>query len=110
MHNRIHLTSTARQTLHTLKLMEVKRIWQDRKGRVVLWQWPNGWLIAWVIAEVISRILPSGKAHGAVHWLGTGSLIVWALLEIFRGVNYFRRGLGVVVLLITIASIFKSSL
>lgn len=92
------------------KPMEAKKIWQDSEGRLVLWQRPNVWLVTWAIAEVAGRILQSGKASGAARWLGAGSLTIWALLEIFRGVNYFRRGLGLVVLLLTVFSILRVSL
>ncbi|HEY9908282.1 MAG TPA: hypothetical protein V6D18_11845 [Thermosynechococcaceae cyanobacterium] len=33
-----------------------------------------------------------------------GSLFTWAWLELFQGVNYFRRSLGLIVLLGAIAS------
>jgi hypothetical protein len=43
-----------------------------------------------------------------VAWtVGAVFLVVWALLELVRGVNYFRRALGLVVLLISIGGLFK---
>ena len=90
--------------------MQANRIWRDSDGKVVLWQMPNIWLVVWLVADVASFLLGHGKLESALHWIGSGALIIWALLEIFQGVNYFRRALGAIVLLATLASIFKIGL
>jgi hypothetical protein len=36
--------------------------------------------------------------------LANGSLFTWAWMELFQGVNYFRRGLGLAVFISIIAS------
>jgi hypothetical protein len=88
--------------------MRAKRIWQDHDGKVVLWQRPNIWLSLWILAEIAGFIFKQGKAEETIRWTGRGAIIAWALLEISQGVNYFRRGLGMAVLLVTIVSILKS--
>lgn len=93
-----------------LKLMRTNRIWRNRDGKVVLWQTPNIWLFIWAAAELASLITGKGKLDSALHWIGSAALIIWALLEIFQGVNYFRRALGAGVLLVTVASIIKIGL
>ena len=82
------------------------RIWKDRHGQVVVWQNPNAWLIGWAVLTVMS-LLVSGTLADVFSWLATASLIVWSLQEIFRGVNYFRQALGILVLAFSIASIIN---
>jgi len=69
---------------------------KDKEGKVVLWQWPNLPLVGWAIFALLSHL----TRWQPLAWIGTAFLVVWALLEIFRGVNYFRRALGLVVLLL----------
>jgi hypothetical protein len=96
--------------LHTLEAMDMRRIWRDKDGRIVLWQWPNIWIIIWAIMTVLRLVSRGSSLASFAHIIGTGALIIWALLEVFRGVNYFRRVFGLIILLITIASILKISL
>lgn len=85
------------------------RIWKDKRGRVVIWQTPNMWLIGWAALTVIS-LLFSGQSRAATIFAVTGSiaLIIWSVLEILKGVNYFRRALGLVVLILSVLSIIKN--
>lgn len=39
-----------------------------------------------------------------VNVLAFGTIFTWAWLELFRGVNYFRRSLGLIVLMVILAS------
>ncbi len=68
--------------------------WEDKTGRLVIWQSPNIWLSVWFISMIINWIM-SNKILG---YISLVSLTIWAILEIFKGVNYFRRLLGLVVL------------
>jgi hypothetical protein len=79
------------------------KIWRDRRGRIVLWQTPNPWLIGWLVLTFIS-LLFTGRRADIFSWLGSVSLIVWSLLEVFKGVNYFRRALGLLVLVMSVMS------
>jgi hypothetical protein len=83
------------------------KCWKDRRGHVVLWQTPNIPLIAWAVFTVISLFL-SGRVADVFSWLGSAALISWSLLEVFRGVNYFRRALGLLVLIFAVMSLIKS--
>jgi hypothetical protein len=82
------------------------KIWRDRNGHVVIFQMPNVWLIAWAVLSVISLFVPRGGTQNVIWWISNIVLAVWALLELLKGVNYFRRGLGLVVLIATIMSAF----
>ncbi|HSX47355.1 MAG TPA: hypothetical protein VLF63_01130 [Patescibacteria group bacterium] len=81
------------------------KIWRDKRGRVVIWQSPNVLLLAWLILTIVS-LLMSGQKANTIQVLGNISLMLWAILEIVKGVNYFRRGLGLLILILSIISIF----
>lgn len=81
--------------------------WKDKHGTVVIFQMPNVWLIAWAALTIVTFFLNRGTLQDAISWIAEASLLIWSLLEITKGVNYFRRALGVLVLIGTIASIVK---
>jgi hypothetical protein len=83
------------------------RIWKDRRGHVVIWQTPNIALIGWAVLTFLS-LLFSGRQADIFSWLGSASLITWSLLEMFKGVNYFRRALGALVLIMAVMSLIKN--
>jgi hypothetical protein len=80
-----------------------------RTGDVVVAQMPN--MPLWVfLAATAVRVLfrPDGSVGTLVSIVGTAGLVVWAGLEIARGDSPFRRVLGVVVLLATVAGLVCS--
>jgi hypothetical protein len=80
-----------------------------RTGGITVAQWPNVPLAVFIVATLALRLFhPNGTANGTWHVVGTVALIAWALDEIIRGVNPFRRMLGGAVLLATIASLAAS--
>lgn len=83
------------------------RIWKDKRGRIVIWQWPNVWLIAWAITTVVSLFF-TGTLATVLSWAATLLLGIWAVVEMTKGVNYFRRALGLLILFFVVASIIKS--
>jgi len=66
----------------------------------VIAQKPNIPLIVWFLSMVLARVLPSQSARTVFSQVATLSISIWALLELLWGVNYFRRGLGLVVLIV----------
>lgn len=75
-----------------------------RTGAIVIGQWPNAplWLFA---AASVAEWLLQAVAPGLPPWLFAGlriaallALAVWAVDEVVRGVNPWRRVLGGVVL------------
>jgi hypothetical protein len=80
--------------------------WRDDKGRVVIWQWPNAYLIAWAILTVTS-LFTNGNVADIFAGAAGVALVVWAGLEIFKGVNYFRRLLGLAVLIYSVLTVLK---
>jgi hypothetical protein len=95
------------QVSHESLLNVWDKIWKDKHGDVVIWQTPNAFLIGWAVLTVLC-LFTSGKLSDYFGWAGDISLVIWSLLEIFKGVNYFRRILGVIVLAFAIASFIKT--
>jgi hypothetical protein len=77
-----------------------------RTGRLTVVQWPNLPLWIFIVASLVVRVShPSGRAHEVWRVLVAVSLLAWSLDELVRGVNPFRRLLGVVVAGVTVASL-----
>jgi hypothetical protein len=75
-------------------------------GRLTVVQWPNIPLWIFIVASLAVRVShPSGSAHEILRVVVAVSLLAWALDEVIRGVNPFRRILGAVVGAVTVASL-----
>lgn len=74
--------------------------------RYVVFQRPNYPLIVWFVGALAARLIGHGFIHAALAVISLAALIIWALLEIFQGASYFRRGLGLVVLGFTLYARF----
>ena len=80
------------------------RLFRDGNGEVVIGQLPNLPIIVWAVASLLKAFYNTGKINLGLDILASGSLFVWAIQELFQGVNYFRRGLGLIVLIGLVAS------
>jgi hypothetical protein len=80
---------------------------KDNDGHIVLWQWPNIPLYGWIIFKALSLIVSKGHLKTGIDQLSMAFLFTWALLEVMQGVNYFRRLLGLAVLIAIATSYFK---
>ena len=75
-------------------------------GRVTLVQFPNVALWLFVAGALAVRLLPDhGPAHVAASVVRDVALLWWAADEVLRGVNPFRRALGLVVLAFTVGGL-----
>lgn len=74
---------------------------------MVIWQMPNVWLIGWAVFTCLALFFTGGFGD-ICFWVASAFLVVWSLLEIIIGANYFRRALGLVVLIYAIATIIKA--
>jgi hypothetical protein len=79
------------------------QFFRDSEGNIVIAQPPNLPLIVGLVATILQTIMPSGTWQTGVGLVAFGVWFTWAWQEIFAGVNYFRRSLGVVVLVSLIA-------
>lgn len=84
------------------------KIWRDDEGNIVIFQWPNVWLIAWAAVSFLSLISPTRTFSNVTWWIGSILLAIWAVLEVLRGANYFRKALGVVVFLLNLLMAIRS--
>jgi hypothetical protein len=82
----------------------VDKTFRDNDGNIVIAQMPNLPLIVWIVSSSLTLIFTSGKINTALDVVAIGSLFTWAWLELFQGVNYFRRALGLGVLIGVMAS------
>ncbi len=65
-------------------------------GAIVVAQFPN--LPLWIFGASVAAgwfVSDESGAADVVGWIGTGALAWWALDEVIRGVNPWRRVLGV---------------
>lgn len=73
------------------------KVFRDSEGKVVLAQTPNLPITIWIAASLLKMIFTTGNINTGLDLLAFGSLFTWAWLELFQGVNYFRRALGLLV-------------
>jgi hypothetical protein len=65
-------------------------------------QWPNISLSVFVVALIVLHVFhPVGGVETFVRVLGDVAIFAWSIDELLRGVNPFRRTLGMVVLITT---------
>jgi hypothetical protein len=91
------------ETLESKDATLFDRTFRDSEGNIVLAQMPNLPLLLGLAATLLQYILPTGKLHTALALVAFGTLFTWAWQELFQGVNYFRRALGLIALISLIA-------
>lgn len=79
------------------------KTFRDSEGNIVIAQPPNLPLIVGITTTVLKLIVPGGNLHTGLDAIAFGSLFTWAWQELFDGVNYFRRSLGLLGLISLIA-------
>ncbi len=80
------------------------KTFRDSSGEIVIAQPPNPPLILWVAASLLKLGFKSGPVSVGLDYLAFGALFTWAWQELFEGVNYFRRALGFIVLVVLLGS------
>jgi hypothetical protein len=70
-------------------------------------QFPNEPLIVALIAGLVAKDL-HGLSHSYAMAIERLGIAVWAYEELTDGVNWFRRLLGLVVLIVTVMSLVKA--
>ena len=80
------------------------QVFRDSDGNIVIAQPPNPPLIVWGIASLLKVFFSSGQVYTGLDLVTFGCIFTWAWQELFQGVNYFRRGLGLIVLIGVIGS------
>ena len=80
------------------------KIFRDSDGQIAIVQIPNLPILVWVGAVLLKLFFTSGQTYLLLDTIAFGVLFTWAWEELFQGVNYFRRGLGLLVLIGAIGS------
>ncbi len=80
------------------------KTFRDSSGQIVLAQPPNLPIIVWGVTSLLKLVFTSGEINTGLDLVAFGSLFTWAWEELFQGVNYFRRALGLLVLVGILAS------
>jgi len=80
------------------------QVFRDDEGKIVLGQPPNLPIIVWIGATILKMIFATGQINTGLELVAFGTLFTWAWEELFQGVNYFRRALGLIALVGLLAS------
>lgn len=83
------------------------RTFKDKNNKLVLWQKFNIPLAVGLSCTLLTYVIKDGKSHALLELLAYGALFTWGFLEVYSGVNYFRRLLGLAVLAIIVANHLK---
>ncbi len=75
------------------------KTFRDNEGNLAIAQKPNLPILIGLAATLLALTPISGSLRAGVEAVAYGALFTWAWLELFQGVNYFRRSLGLFVLL-----------
>jgi hypothetical protein len=75
------------------------KLFRDGNGEIVIAQMPNLPIVIWAVVSLLKTVYKTGKVNLGLDVIAFSSLFVWAVQELFQGVNYFRRGLGAIVLI-----------
>jgi len=76
------------------------KCFKDKHGNVVIGQTPNLALTVAMISLLIGVFLDEGLVSEFIDVVTFGTFFTFAWLELFQGVNYFRRLYGFIVLAI----------
>ena len=83
--------------VNSTKRSFIDRCFRDKDGRLVIMQAPNAPIVIWVVSTLLQKVT-SGTLQNLASLVAFGSLFTWAWLELTKGDSYFRRFLGVIVL------------
>ncbi|MFE4106641.1 hypothetical protein [Almyronema epifaneia] len=80
------------------------RTFRDDEGNLAIAQKPNLPILVWLAATLLKQLPTNDNLQVVLAAIAFGALFTWAWMELFQGVNYFRRSLGLMALLAAIAS------
>jgi hypothetical protein len=89
-----------------LMQQKAKRFISDSDGHIVLWQSPNLLLSVWIVLRIVTLLLKGSHLKSGLEQLSTAILFAWACFEMTTGVNYFRKTIGILVMVVITAGFF----
>jgi hypothetical protein len=84
-------------------------LFKDRDGNIVIWQRPNIALAGWLVFKLASALAPAGTIKVGFDRISSAFIFAWAFLEITCGRSFFRRGLGVIIMIAIVMGYFNFS-
>lgn len=75
----------------------VRKLCEDKNGNIVIAQRPNWPIIGWSIFFVIDLLNVQDTIDTTAKVIALVFILIWSGMEIFLGVNTFRRIVGVVI-------------
>lgn len=78
-----------------------------RTGQITIAQFPNLALTLFLASVATGWLVAEGTAHRVVEWIGVAALGWWAIDELIRGVNPWRRLLGAGGVVLTIVGVAR---
>lgn len=63
-------------------------------NEITIGQFPNVPLWIFFATVVLRWVVPDGALRNGISWIGAAALLWWAVDEVLRGVNPWRRLLG----------------
>ncbi|MFA5135737.1 MAG: hypothetical protein WC505_08215 [Patescibacteria group bacterium] len=79
---------------------------KDRHGKWAVVQFPNTLLLTWLMLIVIGVFVHDNSLKTSVDQLKNTVLFAWAYLEFAKGISYFRRVLGGVIMIMIVIGFF----
>ncbi len=83
----------------------INYFFKDKEDKIVIAQTPNLPLVVWIVSVIFQNIT-QGDVKVLLEITSFSAIFIWSIMEIFQGVNYFRRILGVLVLIVTLIQPF----
>lgn len=84
----------------------IDKCFRNKQGNILLWQKPNLplylWVISFILLSIFNYVNITGKLINILELLKFGFIFVWAWLELLEGENYFRKFLGLTIIIIVI--------
>ncbi len=77
----------------------LNRVFRNSEGEIIIIQKPNLAFLIWTLASLLKLVFTTGRINLGLEMVAFASLFSWAWGELFEGVNYFRRGLGLLVII-----------
>ena len=74
------------------------RVFRNNEGKIII-QMPTVPIFIWTLASLLKLVFTTGRINLGLETIAFASLFSWAGGELFEGVNYFRRGLGLLVII-----------
>lgn len=80
----------------------ISALFKCKDGKYIIFQYPNLPLWVAIFAFALRLIVKNQPFYNILDFVFNGSILIWAILEIFWGVNLFRKIFGAVIFLLII--------